>query len=137
MSSRRTFGLTLLALGIPSCTRDDVGVSERSTDGQPDDSASSEGDCWPEMCAESTLVEVTVDPGFEGAVLLAADCREEHRSVSPGSRETIVRDEESESCSITLYVDGEEGYSDDIPGYQRTSLTVTETGQIEEEHVVY
>lgn len=137
MKSRRTFALTLLALGIPGCTRDDAGVEGRSTDSAEDDSDRSPGDCWPEMCEGSTIVEVTVDRAYEEEVTLAAGCREEDRSIPPGSTETIVRDEESESCAITLYVDAEIAYSDDVPGHQRTSLTVTETGEIEEELVVY
>lgn len=137
MKCRRSFALTLLALGIPGCTRDDVGIDGGSTDSPEDDSDRNTGDCWPEMCEGSTLVEVTVDRALEGEVVLSAECREEDRSLTPGSTETIERDEESESCSITLYVDGEGAYSDDVPGYQRTSLTVTETGEIEAEHVVY
>lgn len=70
-------------------------------------------------------------------MVLAAGCREAYGSVPPRVREIVVREEVNESCSITLYVDGEKAYSDDIPGYKRTSLTVTGTGEIEAEHVVY
>lgn len=137
MKGRRSFALTLLALGIPGCSRDD-GDGLRGGTAEPDDDADrSPGDCWPEMCAGSTLVAVTVDANFEGQVVLTAGCREGNRSIPPGDRETVVREEESESCSITLSLDGEIVYSDEIPGHQRTSLTVTETGEIEEEHVVY
>jgi hypothetical protein len=67
MKGRRSFALTLLAPGVPGCTRDDVGVFGQRADGSEDDEPDqSAGDYWPEICAGSTVVEVTVDANFEG-----------------------------------------------------------------------
>ncbi|WP_459194928.1 hypothetical protein [Halosimplex sp. J119] len=95
-------------------------------------------DCqWPDMCEGSQIVEVDVSSRFSGDVTLEADCRSEAFAVEPGESVLVERKQDAESCRVRLLVDGEEAYSEDIPGYKRVTLTVGSDGEVEVEGIVY
>jgi len=89
------------------------------------------------MCEGSAVVTVDVSSEFSGTVELEADCRGEDRHLEPGESTSVEREADAESCQVRLLVDGEEAYSEDIPGYRRVTLTVTATGDVEKEAIVY
>ncbi len=89
------------------------------------------------MCEGTKLVEVIVSNGFSGDVTLQADCREREFSIQPGESVQINRKEDAETCEISLSIDGEQEYSEDVDDYESLTLTVDSKGEVEDERVVY
>jgi len=156
MRRRRFCALALTTVGLGGCIRGESGVgggstaTETGTDTEtttatdtptatstPSPTASpAEPGCWPEMCAGTTIVEVTVSSQFEGTVVLSLGCRSDDRTVPVGETVIVERETESESCAVDLTVDGTTVYEADIPGYQRTTVRVGVDGSVEKTVVV-
>lgn len=94
-------------------------------------------ECWPSMCEGTKLVEVVVEDGFSGDVVLKAECRAEEFSIPSGESVKIDREEEAETCKIALSVNGEQVVSEYIEGYERGTLTVRSNGDVVDEWIVY
>lgn len=92
---------------------------------------------WPKMCEGSQLVKVVVRSGYLGDVVLAALCRDETFTVAPGESVRIDREEDGESCYVSLFVGGEQVYARGIPPYKRVTLTVNSDGTVERDAIVY
>lgn len=92
--------------------------------------------CWPAMCEGSKLVEVVVAHGFSGDVRLQAECRDEEFAIQSGESVQIDRKENAETCRISVSIDGEKVFSENIEDYESVTLTVSSNGEVEEEWVV-
>lgn len=126
MNRRQFVSTTVLPLVLAGCAEQELG-------GDAGDTPES---CWPRMCAGTALVKVRVDESVSGDVVLEADCREADRDIEPGETGSVERTEEGESCLVRLSIDDDEAYNESIAGYQRTTVTVTASGDIEIETVV-
>lgn len=83
------------------------------------------------MPAGTAIVEVTVDPDFDGSVVLETTCREDASVLENGEQATVVRNEDRESCGVSVAVDGETAFDEWIAGYESARLTVTADGELE------
>lgn len=81
------------------------------------------------------MVNVTVDAGFPGEVLLETGCRDEDFRIQPGETETVARQVDAETCGIALYVDDREAYNDTIHDYESTTLRINSRGEVDDETV--
>ncbi|AFK17898.1 hypothetical protein E6P09_03885 [Haloferax mediterranei ATCC 33500] len=124
----------LVSLGslvfAPGCVSDG---SEETTETESDTTTD---DCgWPQFCDGSKMVEVTVNTGFSGEVVLKPGCRDEDIEIQPGETKALTRQVDAEECAITLYVDGEEVYHDTIQDYESTTLRVGSSGEVTAETI--
>lgn len=92
--------------------------------------------CGRSMCEGTKLVDVVVAHDFSDDVVFELNCRNEDFSIEPGESVEIVREEDGESCRISLSAGGEEVYSEIIQDHERVSLTVDSNGEVDEEWVV-
>lgn len=88
------------------------------------------------MCEGTALVAVVVATGFSGDVVLQADCRSEEFTILSGKSIRIGRHEDGESCGVSLFVDGEQVFDENIDGYESVTLTVNSNGEVDQERVV-
>ena len=82
------------------------------------------------------MIEVDVHPGFSGTVVLEASCRDDPVSIHSGESVQIVREEDGETCGVTLLIDEEEVYDNRIDGHTSVTVTVSSDGEIDEEGVM-
>jgi len=109
--------------------------TEAETDTPPSEGAVP--GCWPNMCEGTQIVAVTVSAGFSGPVVLEAGCRGETVSLQGGESARIDREEDGERCPVTLSIDDEQVYHEEVGGYERVTISVDANGDIETEWVVY
>lgn len=93
-------------------------------------------DCWPSMCEGTKLVEVVVGHAFSGEVVLQAECRGEAFSVQAGQSVQVAREEDAETCGISVSVDGEQVFRENVEDYESVTLTVSSNGEIDDEWAV-
>ncbi|WP_139305385.1 hypothetical protein [Natronorubrum sediminis] len=116
-------------IGIAGCV-DNLG--EGSSDTVPEDTEGSSDDVDEDYSrAEgTTMVEVDVDAGFEGEVVLEAECRGKQFKIDSGEEFGVRREEDAESCSFEISIDGEKAYEGSVGGSDRYQAEVTVNGEI-------
>jgi hypothetical protein len=82
------------------------------------------------MCEGSPLVEAQVAGGFAGDVVLSAACQNEAVSIQPGESVQINRGVDGQVCSIDLYVDGKQVFSERVSSHQSVTLAVDSDGDV-------
>jgi len=132
MNRRRFVCVLTLSISLPGCVEDGSGGS---TEQDRPDTESKEGtvtrtetetpegavpECHPSMCEGQQLVEV----------------RDEEIPIGPEDSERIDREDDGETCGLTVHIDGEQEYSERIEDYEHLTLTVTSEGEFEEGWVV-
>ena len=117
-------------IALPGCVSD---VPERSPESEPNTTTDECG--WPQFCEGSTMVEVRVNFGFSGDVVLETGCRDEDFEIQPGETKTIKRQVDAETCDVAIYIDGQEAYRDTIQDYESTTLTINASGEVDVETV--
>ncbi|KAB1193607.1 hypothetical protein GJR96_09170 [Haloferax sp. MBLA0076] len=129
MKRRRVLAVAGSLVALSGCTSD---ASTRRSE----DDAETTDECGPyQLCEGSEMLRVFVSPAFSGAVVLDAGCRDEEFEIRPGEGKTLRREADAETCDVTLYVDGQEAYSDTIQDYESTVLRVESSGEVDEETV--
>ncbi|WP_424007532.1 hypothetical protein [Haloferax denitrificans] len=112
----------------PETTTTTATDSETTESGRP---ATTTDECgWPQFCEGSEMLEVTVNGGFDGEVVLNPACREGETELSPGETETLIRQVDAETCDVKLLVDGEVAYDERIQDYEFVTLRVGPNGEI-------
>lgn len=134
-SRRQLLSLSVSALtvSLAGCTQ---ATPESGAETETPSPEYTEPGCWPSMCAGTQIVEVAVDSGFSGTVVLEASCRDESVPVRSGESVQIRREADAEECGVTLFIDDERVYGDRISGHASVTLTVSENGEVDEESVV-
>ncbi len=89
------------------------------------------------MCEGTKLAEVVVAHGVSGDVVLQAECRDEEFQIQSGESVLIDREEDAETCGISVSVDGERVFNETIEGHENVTLTVSSDGEVDDEWVVY
>jgi len=134
--SRREFlplALSAVSASLAGCFRDD---SDGGTPTETPPGEVTESGCWPSMCAGTQIIEVDVNSAFSGTAVLEASCRDDPLDVSPGESADIVREVDAESCGVTLFLDDEQVYSDNIEGHTSVTVRVRSNGNIDVETVL-
>lgn len=152
MNRRKFLSATALSISLPGCIGDGGGTAESdSPTANPAETEHSKATateteepspevatpaCGRSMCEGTKLADVVVSNGFSSDVLFELNCRSEDFSIQPGGSVEVVREEDGETCRISLSVGGEELYSEIIQDHERVSLTVDSNGEVDEEWVV-
>lgn len=154
MNRRQFLSFSALSISLSGCIEGDVGDA---TENNPQTSTAAETEtpritttetetpspegatpeCWPSMCEGTELVEVVVANDFSGDVVLNAECRAKEFSIPSGESVQIVREEDAETCNISLSINGEQVVSEHIEDYESVTLTVRSNGEVDDEWLVY
>lgn len=134
MNRRQFLSLSALTIPLGGCMG---GISGSGTDPETTSPEPATPDCWPSMCEGTQIVEVIVESGVTGSVVMKTDCREKTFSIQPGESVQIDRREDAEACGVTVLVDDEQVYTEDIGGYERRTVTIRSDGTVDEEGIVY
>lgn len=121
------------------------GCIGEDTDGQTTDSPPDSPSRTPEttetadpyvMSEGTAIVEVTVESGYEGEVVVDADCRDGQSVLSGGEHVSVERREHGETCGVSLTLDGDTVVERSVPDYESSRVTVTADGELEESAIV-
>jgi len=135
MHRRQFLSLSAAALstGVAGCGQRES-TAETDTPTPPPEGATPE--CWPAMCEGTQLIEVDVQSGVSGDAVLETNCRGEPIELEAGESVQLVREADGEGCGVTLFLDGEQVYSEYIEGHVSVTVTVEADGTIDEERVL-
>ncbi|ELZ90354.1 hypothetical protein [Haloferax sulfurifontis] len=106
------------------------GPAESSSETETETATTTDECGWPQFCEGSEMVEVAVNGGFDGEVILKPACREGDVELSPGETVTLTRQVDAETCDVKLLVDGEAAYDERIQDYEYVTLRVGPNGEI-------
>ncbi|WP_224271095.1 hypothetical protein [Haloprofundus salinisoli] len=139
MNRRQFLSISALSISLSGCIEGDFGGTTRNNSTTPKtETLSPEGvtpECWPSMCKGTKLVEVFVALGVSGDVVLQAECRGEEFPIRSGESAQLDREEDAETCEISVSIDGEQVYRENVEDYESVTLTVSSSGEVEEERV--
>jgi hypothetical protein len=143
VNRRQFLSISAFSISLSGCIEGDSGgTTETET---PRNTATETGtpspegvtpECWPSMCEGTKLVEVVVASGFSGDVILQVECRDKEFSIQPGEPVQIDRKQDAETCGISLSIDGEQVFSENVEDYESVTLTVNSNGEVEDEWIV-
>ncbi|APX96202.1 hypothetical protein [Natronorubrum daqingense] len=113
-------------VGVPGCVDNlSEGTSDTGSEGDSDDF-----DEDYSRAEGTTMVEVDVDSDFDETVALETDCRTERFKIDSEEEFGVQREEDAESCSFEICIDGETAYEGSVGGPDFYQVEVTENGEI-------
>lgn len=131
--------------GVAGCTDESPeGRTTAAPDDSPTETTTSAESTTPTATTESDpyvldegdpLVEVTVEPGFDGEAVLDAACRDGETVLAGGEAASVDRRSDGETCSVAVRTDGETVYEETVQDYEYHRLTVTAEGELESQIV--
>lgn len=84
---------------------------------------------------ENEVEEDDEPPADYGSVTLESDCLDDSRTLEPGETTTVQREEAGDSCSFTVFVDGEQRHEGDVSGAETYDLRVAPDGSASTERI--
>ncbi|AHF55879.1 hypothetical protein HISP_16441 [Haloarcula hispanica N601] len=137
MKRRKIITSTLSVIFLSGCTtdsNDQYTLNSTSTEPTPNSTSTgstpSAGDCYPQFCRGTKLVDVVVDADFSGTVVVEAACRERSYKLQSGDSITITRKVDGESCDIIISANNQTVYNQTIADYVSISLRVGPDGNV-------